>query len=133
MNEAQTVGWWLLTDDITEYKRENEKLGIRAVINSGEGFAYFELQKKIHPSLGLGDDKWVTIERCPLEFFVMRGRFDTTGQWVTKYLKAFVVGLPSPFTWVTCAEPEEYNKRVPGTSSMVITENDPPHIQRGYN
>jgi hypothetical protein len=128
-SSMEPIGWWRLVDDITEYNRENEKLGLRAVVNTGPGFAYFELQN--NPAILSGglltDNNWYAKERCPLEFFVMRGRFDTTGQWVTKFLKAFVVGIPSPFFWVPCDEPEAYQHRIPGTFSMVITENDPPN------
>lgn len=134
------IGWWVLTDDITEYNRENEKLGIRAVINSGASadgapFAYFELQKDFGMLLtGVASGRWTSVERCALEFFVMRGRFDSDSQWVTRYLKAFVVGVPSPFIWEPCAEPEEYAQRVPGTSSMIISENDRPMVQfKGFN
>ena len=137
LSQAEPIGWWRLVDDITEYNRENEKLGQRAVINTGEGFAYFELQHNVNLLLGpfaggkLGNkDNWQAKERCPLEFFVMHGYFASDGQWVTKYLKALVVGMPSPFHWMPCKEPEAYQHRIPGTHSMVITDNDPPGAVR---
>ena len=128
---SEPIGWWRLVDDITEYNRENEKLGQRAVINTGERFAYFELQKNFRILMGQTDQgQWQATERCPLEFFVMHGYFASDGQWVTKYLKALVIGFPSPFHWMPCKEPEAYQHRIPGMHSMVITDNDPPIPER---
>ena len=121
-----TIGWWECTDDITEFNREHEPGGLRVVLNFGPGFQRIDMQRR-EPYSSTGvfvaglEPKWITLQAKALEFFVTQGHKDSNGSWVTDKLYIFIVGDPPPFLeWRPCNEPEVYQKRVPGSSSMII-------------
>jgi hypothetical protein len=125
-----SLGWWKCVDDVTEFNRQHEPGGLRVVISTGPGFQYLEMQRREGAIYFDGsltpDGKWITMKRMMIEFFVNKGHYDSNREFVTDELYAFFEGEPTIFTWKQCAQPPEYEKRVPGTDSMIIVKDYTP-------